>query len=441
MPDTHLAKRSARSGALSGDALRRSLATRFHKTRGRTAELAAPLSPEDLMVQSVADGAPAKWHLAHTSWLFETLVLVPFSPGYRPFDANYLSLFAAGGDQPAGTRRLLSRPSAADVLRYRDHVNGAVMHLLDRVEEEALPAIADRVEVGIAHERRHQERLLLHIKHAFWCNPLRPAYEQQPTQALPFAPATASPPPARDWIEHEGGVADIGSADPVAGFDHEGPRHRVYLAPFRLAAQPVSCGAFLAFVEEGGYQQPKHWLADGWETACREGWSAPLYWERSQSAWQVFTLYGMRPLDPDEPVCHLSWYEADAFARWAGKRLPDEAEWEAVAARCDSMGNLLGTGHRHPRPNPCHGDGPWQLFGDVWEWTRSPFRPYPGYRLPDGGGEAGYETAQGRYMINRMVLRGGSCVTPFDHAAVTTRHHLRPETRLSFSGLRLAEDA
>ena len=431
MPDSHLANQAPQFG----DALRQSLSTRFHKTRARTAELAAPLSTEDLMVQSVADGAPAKWHLAHTTWLFETTVLVPCSPGYRPFDPAFLHLFAARDDRfgshqlPSPALRLLSRPNAADVMRYRDHVNGAVLHLLNRVDEQGLDEVAERVEIGIAHERRHQERMLTHIKHAFWSNPLRPAYEQ-PTQHYPTTPQPQS------WIEHDGGVVEIGRPNAGPGFDHEGPRHKVYLNPFRLAAQPVSCGEYLTFIEEGGYTTRSLWLADGWETVQAEGWRAPLYWEWRDGAWQIFTLYGMRPLDPAEPVCHLSWYEADAFARWAGKRLPDEAEWEAIAGGCDSMGNLLGTGHRHPRPCPCHGEGPWQMFGDVWEWTRSAFTPYPGYRQPDGVDEA----VHGRFMANRMVLRGGSCVTPFDYACPTTRHYLRPATRLSFTGIRLAED-
>lgn len=432
MPDSHIAKHAQPSG----DALRQSLATRFQKARGRTAELAAPLSPEDLMVQSVPDGAPAKWHLAHTTWLFETTVLVPDSPGYRPFDPAFLDLFAARNDRfgnhqlPSPTLRLLSRPSGSEVMRYRDHVNAAVLHLLAQVDDAGLAEVADRVEVGIAHERRHQERMLTHIKHAFWSNPLRPAYEQPP-QVYPTAPQP------QDWIAHEGGLVEIGRADAGPGFDHEGPRHRVFLDPFRLASQPVSCGEYLTFIEEGGYSNRALWLADGWEVARAGNWQAPLYWEWRDGAWQIFTLYGMRPLDPAEPVCHVSWYEADAFARWAGKRLPSEAEWETVGARCESMGNLLGTGYRHPRACPCHGDGPWQMFGDIWEWTLSPFTPYPGYHQPDGVDEA----VHGRFMINRMVLRGGSCVTPFDHANPTTRHYLRPDSRLSFTGIRLAEDA
>lgn len=431
MPDTHLANQAPNSG----DALRRSLATRFQKTRGRTAELAAPLSPEDLMVQSVADGAPAKWHLAHTTWLFETTVLVPCSPGYRPFDPAFLQLFAARDDRfgshqlPSPSLRLLSRPSTAEVMRYRDHVNGAVLHLLDGVGETGLDDVAERVEVGIAHERRHQERLLTHIKHAFWSNPLRPAYEPQP-HSYPTAAHSQS------WAEHQGGLVEIGRAAPPPGFDHEGPRHKVWLNPFRLASRLVSCGEYLTFIEEGGYNQRSLWLADGWELARAEGWQAPLYWEWRDGGWQIFTLYGARPLDPAEPVCHVSWYEADAFARWAGKRLPDEAEWESVAAGCDCGGNLLGTGHRHPRPSTGLGGGPWQMFGDVWEWTRSAFTPYPGYRQPDGVDEA----VHGRFMTNRMVLRGGSCVTPFDYASPSTRHYLRPATRLSFTGIRLAED-
>ncbi|SMH58546.1 ergothioneine biosynthesis protein EgtB [Azospirillum agricola] len=433
MPDTHLA-----DSLDAGSDRRRSLTSRFQKARGRTAELVAPLSPEDLMIQSVADGAPAKWHLAHTTWLFETTVLIPFSPGYRPYDPHFLDLFQArderieggGGRVHAPALRLLSRPSAADIMRYRDHVNGAVLHLIDAAEDGLFDSVAEHTNIAIAHERRHQERLLTHLKHAFWCNPLHPAYESAPDHVGGGAPPDA-------WVEHSGGLVEVGRAEPQPGFDHESPRHQVFLKPFRLAARPVSCGEFRAFVEAGGYGERSLWMADGWETLRAEGWSAPLYWERREGAWQIFTLHGQRPLDPNEPVCHVSWYEADAFARWAGKRLPVEAEWETVAARCEGMGNLLGTGYRHPRAGSYHGKGPWQMCGDVWEWTRSAFAPYPGYRQPEGLDEA----VHGRFMSDRMVLRGGSCVTPFDHAGPWTRHYLRPDMRLSFTGFRLAEDA
>lgn len=436
MPDTQLATTSRPDGP----ELRTALAARFQKTRQRTGELVAPLSPEDLMVQSVADGAPAKWHLAHTTWLFETLVLLPASPGYQPCDPAWLALFAArdersgpsdedGRPVPGPSLRLLSRPSAAEVMRYRDHVNGAVLHLIERASDSELETVAALVEQGIGHERRHQERLLVHIKHAFWSNPLRPAYE--PAPPTPCAAAEAD-----GWIDHVGGLVEIGRAEPPPGFDHEGPRHRVYLAPFRLAIRPVSCGEFLAFIDAGGYEDRRLWQTDGWRIVREEDWRTPLYWEWRDGGWQIYTLYGMRPLDPGEPVCHVSWYEADAYARWAGKRLPEEAEWEAVAARCESVGNLLGTGYRHPRGCSTPGSGPRQMYGDVWEWTRTAFGPYPGYRQPDGVDEV----VQGRFMSNRMVLRGGSCVTPFDYAGPGIRHYLRPEDRLSFSGIRLAED-
>ena len=427
MPDTRLAY----PAPTSDSALRLSLATRFQKVRRRTTELVAPLSPEDLMIQSVEDGAPAKWHLAHTTWQFETTVLVPHSPGYRPFDPAFLELFTSRRDARGSTPtlpilRLLSRPDAAEVMRYRDHVNAAVLHLINAIDEARLDEVAACIEVGIIHERRHQERLLTHLKHAFWCNPLRPAYE-------PKAPPPPSPQQPQSWVEHPGGMVEVGHPDPSPGADHDGPRHRVYLAPFRLAARPVSCGEYLAFIEDGGYASRSLWLADGWEAAQAEGWRAPLYWERRGGEWQIFTLHGMRPLDPGEPVCHVSWYEADAFARWSGQRLPFEAEWEVVAA-CDEVrgGNLLGNGHRQPRPGLGHGDAPWQMFGDVWEWTRDSFTPYPGH-CPAG-------IDNGRFTANHMVLRGGSCVTPFSFATPYCRHHLRPTDRISFTGVRLAEN-
>lgn len=448
MPDTHLIPPAgpptgplADSGAtMPDDDRRQAFATRFQKARARTAELVATLSPEDLMVQTVPDGAPAKWHLAHTSWLFEAAVLIPFSPGYRPCDPVFLDLFAARGERFAAPPRVLSRPGVAEIMRHRDQINAAVLHLIEQVDDGLWDAVESALAMAIAHERRHQERMLLHIKHALWSNPLRPAYEPAPDH-----PHLGAPPDG--WVEQAGGLVEIGRPAPLPGFDHEGPRHRVWLEPFRLAARPVTCGEFLAFIEAGGYSDRSLWLSDGWETARAEGWSAPLYWERGNggqsgeqgggSGWRVFTLYGMQPLDPDEPVCHVSWFEADAYARWAGKRLPREAEWETVAAGCDSMGNLLGTGHRHPRCGTCHGTGPWQMCGDVWEWTADAFATYPGYRRPDGPDEA----VNARLAGNRMVLRGGSCLTPFDHAGPWTRHYLRPETRLSVSGLRLAEDA
>ncbi|PWC39070.1 ergothioneine biosynthesis protein EgtB [Azospirillum sp. TSO35-2] len=429
MPDTH----PTQIADSIGPERRAALATRFQKARSRTAELVAPLSPEDLMVQTAPYGTPAKWHLAHTSWLFEVAVLIPFSPGYRPCDPTFLDLFAARGNHPHPPPRALSRPTVAEIMRHRDHINAAVLHLIDQAEDGRWEAVAAAVTMAVAHERRHQERMLLHIKHALWCNPLRPAFEPPPD--IPPAGTRQD-----GWVEKAGGLIEIGRPTPVPGFDHEGPRHRVWLDPYRLAARPVSCGEFLDFIKADGYSRRELWLSDGWDTARAEGWSAPLYWERTGSGgaggWRIFTLYGMRPLDPDEPVCHVSWYEADAYARWAGARLPYEAEWEAVAADCDSMGNLLGTGHRHPCAGACHGAGPWQMCGDVWEWTRDAFTPYPGYRQPDGPDEA----VHGRFAINRMVLRGGSCLTPFDHAGPWTRHHLRPESRLSVTGIRLAED-
>ncbi len=441
MPDSYHAPDA--SPPASADSRRRMLATRFQKTRARTTELTAGLTPEDMMVQSTADGASVKWHLAHATWFFETFALVPELAGYAPLDPLYLTLFAARDDRfgphLAGPAiRILSRPGLTDVLRYRDHVNGAVLHLLERADDGALDRVAERVEIGVLHERRHQERLLEGIKHAFWLNPLHPAYEPRPADAAPCAPASH----AAAWFDHPGGPVEIGRADPAPGLDHEGPRHTAHLRPCRLAGRPVTCGEYLAFVEDGGYRTPSLWMADGWDMVQARDWAAPLYWRRRDGAWEVFTLYGDQPLDPTEPVCHVSWYEADAFARWAGKRLPDEQEWEAMAARLDApgtmtSGNLLGNGLRHPCPGRFTGNGPWKMFGDVWEWTRSPFVPYPGYRRPSG---AVGEAVNGRFMANRMVLRGGSCVTPFDLATPTARHYLRPGARAAFAGLRLAED-
>lgn len=424
---------SAVAAAPAGSApLRQSLATRFQKTRARTAELVAPLSAEDLMVGAPPDGVPAKWHLGHTSWVFEEHVVVPWLPGYQPAEPQFRHLFASRDD--GSPPPVPSRPSAADVMRYRDRVNGAVLHLIDGIGDDHLDAMAGRLECAILHERHHQERLLCDVKHAFWLNPLHPVYEPSPPPPqTPCEPAA----PVEACLAHPGGTVHIGRDTVAPGLDHESPLHPVLLRPFRLAARPVSCADYLAFMNDGGYRRPSLWLADGWIAARAGNWQAPLYWDWRDGGWQVFTLYGVRPLDPAEPVCHVSYYEADAYARWAGKRLPDEAEWEALALGLEERGNLLGNGIRHPRAGRCQGGGPWQMFGDVWEWTRSAFGPYPGYRHP----AAPMIGTGGRQMANRMVLRGGSCVTPFDLATAHTRHPLPPATRTAVAGIRLAEDA
>jgi ergothioneine biosynthesis protein EgtB len=416
---------------------REDLSRRYGEVRRRTAALAAPLSPEDQTIQSMADVSPTKWHLAHTSWFFETFLLQPFLPRYRAFDRDYGYLFnsyyeAVGARHPRPERGLLSRPGVAEIARYRAHIDEAMGRLMTRLDHRVAPL----VELGLHHEEQHQELILMDIKHVLSLNPLRPAYRPAPCSAGAPAPASA-------WADFAGGLRQIGHDGDGFAFDNEGPRHKVWIEPFRLATRPVTCGDYLVFIQADGYRRPEFWLSDGWASVQREGWQAPLYWQRRESGWSIFTLAGERPLDPAEPVCHVSFYEADAFARWAGKRLPTEAEWEVAAVEADVpvAGNLMpgiigaDTGF-HPAAGG-QGDGLQQMFGDVWEWTASPYVAYPGYR-PAAGAIGEYN---GKFMSNQMVLRGGAAVTPADHIRPTYRNFFPPAARWAFSGIRLAEDS
>lgn len=410
-----------------------SQAARFAAVRRQTEALAAPLSPEDCALQSMPDASPVKWHLAHVSWFFETFVLVPHASGYRPFDAAFRVLFnsyynGVGDKHPRPERGLLSRPDLATVLAYRRHVDAA-MH---RCLEQPLPAkAAALVELGLHHEQQHQELLLTDVKHLFSRNPARPVYHPR----WPLAPVAPGP---HAWHAYGGGLVTLGHAGKGFAFDNEGPAHRVFVAPFELASAPVTHGEFAAFIADGGYARPELWLAQGWDVATTRGWQAPLYWEREGAQWRTFTLHGMADVDPHTPVCHVSLYEADAYARWAGARLPTEFEWELAARAAPVAGNFLETGALHPLPRA--GDspaaGPGQLFGDVWEWTRSDYAPYPGYR-PAAGAVGEYN---GKFMSNQYVLRGGSCATPASHVRATYRNFFPADARWQFSGLRLARD-
>jgi ergothioneine biosynthesis protein EgtB len=411
----------------------------YRAVRGLTERLCAPLGPEDYVVQSMPDASPVKWHLAHTTWFFETFLLAAFDPGHQPFHPHYGYLFnsyynAVGDRLPRPRRGLLTRPAVEEVYRYRAHVDAHLGRLLRDADEARLRRLGPLVELGLNHEQQHQELLLTDLKHAFSCNPLRPAYRDPP--APPAAvPATSAP---AAWIDYPEGVREIGHAGERFAFDNEGPRHRVFLAAFRLAARPVTNGEYRAFVEDGGYQRPEPWLSDGWAARQAQQWEAPLYWERDGDGWVQFTLEGMRPLRDEEPVCHVSYYEADAFARWAGARLPTEAEWEVAAADAPVDGNLLDDERFRPVPAPTAASAshPAQLYGDVWEWTASPYVAYPGYR-PVAGALGEYN---GKFMCNQLVLRGGSCVTPRSHLRPTYRNFFPPDARWQFSGLRLAKD-
>jgi len=404
------------------------IAKRFQRVRQQTQELCAGLGAEDLLVQSMPDASPGKWHLAHTSWFFEHFVLGR-DPAYRPRDTAWEYLFnsyyqSIGPMHARPQRGLLSRPSLDEVWTYRKYIDDAVGDLLACDDDPELVAL---VELGLQHEQQHQELLLTDIKHAFWSNPLRPAY--RPT----IAAASATTPLPLRFVDGREGVIEIGHRGEGFAFDNETPRHRTFLQPHALANRLVTNAEYLAFVHEGGYREPGLWLSDGWATVQREGWQQPLYWQADLAS--EFTLAGVRALDPQQPVCHLSYFEADAFARWAGARLPTEAEWESAAQGIAISGNLLDEQRFHPSAS--NGiDGLQQLYGDVWEWTASPYVSYPGFRpLPGSLGEY-----NGKFMCGQWVLRGGSCATPRDHIRASYRNFFPPHARWQFAGLRLGQD-
>jgi ergothioneine biosynthesis protein EgtB len=392
------------------------------------------------------DVSPTKWHLAHTSWFFETFVLAEHAPAYRSPDPRYAFLFnsyyvQAGERHCRAQRGLVTRPGVREVLAYRQHVDEAMAGLLHRIAgDEAHPAAA-LIELGLHHEQQHQELLLTDIKHVFWTNPLRPTYRPAgPEPRGGTHPGARDAAAARDWHAVEEGIHEIGHAGDGFAYDNEGPRHRVFLESFRLAARLVTKREFLAFVEDGGYRRPELWLSAGLATVQDRGWEAPLYWERGpDGGWTEFTLAGTRPLDGaalDEPVCHVSYYEADAFARWAGHRLPTEFEWEVAASGAPLAGRFVEAERYHP--GPASGTGAIeQLYGDAWQWTQSAYVGYPNYR-PAAGAIGEYN---GKWMADQWVLRGASCATPRSHARLTYRNFFPSDARWQFMGIRLAEGA
>ena len=413
------------------------LPSRYKAVRRLTEALCAPLTAEDMVIQSMPDVSPPKWHLAHTTWFFETFILAPKLPGYRLFHPRYGYLFNSyynqiGPFHARARRGLLARPTTDEVLAYRAHVDRHLLALLDSLDMAGWAHLAPLLELGLNHEQQHQELLLMDLEHSFHANPLRPAYRED----LPPADAGASGPV--NFLPCDGGMVDVGHHGPAFAFDNETPRHRVFLEPYRLADRLVSCGEYLDFVAAGGYQTPELWLSDGWGTVQARGWTAPLYWESGDEGWQVFTLGGLRPLDPATPVSHLSFYEADAYARFAGRRLPTEFEWEAAARRAaadPASSNCLNQNRLEPAP-ASNSPGFKQLFGDVWQWTASAYLPYPRYR-PAAGAVGEYN---GKFMSGQMVLRGGCCLTPADHLRATYRNFFPPDARWACAGLRLADD-
>jgi ergothioneine biosynthesis protein EgtB len=415
-----------------------SSANAFERVRATTQALCEPLEIEDYVVQSMPDASPVKWHLAHTSWFFEQFILKAHVREYRSPHPQYEYLFnsyyqGVGPMHERPQRGLLSRPTVAEVLAYRAHVDAQMSELLaNRSDDTQIEALTT---LGINHEQQHQELLLTDLKHLFSCNPLRPAYRTE-TLASDSSPST----PMR-FYTFDGGVHQIGASidrGTAFVFDNELPRHKVWLEPFALANRLVTNGEYIEFIRDGGYQRPEIWLSDGWATVNQQQWARPLYWAEALDS--EFTLHGMQPIDPAAPVCHLSYYEADAFARWAGARLPSEAEWEIAAAQMPVRGNLLEQHLLHPCAAPDDADHDEslirQLFGDVWEWTASPYSPYPGYRAPPGAlGEY-----NGKFICNQLVLRGGSCVTPASHIRGTYRNFFYPHARWQFMGVRLARN-
>lgn len=401
------------------------LSERYHAVRTLTPDLCRTLTPEDMVVQSMPDTSPAKWHMAHTTWFFENFILLPRAPDYRPFHPKYGYLFnsyyqGAGRMHARPQRGLLSRPTAADILGYREYVNQHMQHLLEQSAGDM--QLESLVTLGLNHEQQHQELLLMDIKHLFSLNPLKPAWRGL------SAPAR-HPVTELEFITRPEGLFHIGHTGNGFAFDNETPRHRVFLPTHALANRLVTNGEYRDFIRAGGYKNPALWLSDGWATIQREAWQRPLYWNEDTTA--EFTLGGERDLDADAPVCHVSYYEADAFARWVGARLPTEAEWETFAAEQPIKGNFLGSGLFHPASS-----GEPQVYGDVWQWTSSAYAPYPGFQ-PLAGTLGEYN---GKFMANQWVLRGGCCVTPDGHARASYRNFFYPHQRWQFAGLRLAKD-
>ncbi len=429
-----------RSGVMTAPAMRPNpstvrditLAEHYRSVRRFTESLCEPLAPDDFVIQSMTDASPIKWHLAHTTWFFETFVLARSIPGYRPFHSLFNFLFnsyydAAGPRWPRPQRGLLSRPTVTEIFQYRHAIDERVDSLIAaRAGDDAAAILL----LGLHHEQQHQELMITDLKHGWSANPLHPVYRD----ALPD---TGAPPPMR-WLDFPEALVWIGHEGRDFAFDNEAPRHRAFAARFSIASRLATNAEYLAFIADGGYARPELWLSDGWAARNARGWDAPLYWHRDGSKWSVFTMAGLRPLNPAEPVCHVSYYEADAFARWAGARLPTEVEWETAAAGNAIAGHFIESGRFHPAAAAAPDDrGPLhQLYGDVWQWTASPYLAYPGYRPPPGAlGEY-----NGKFMCNQMVLRGASCATPRSHARRTYRNFFPPDARWQFSGIRLARD-
>jgi ergothioneine biosynthesis protein EgtB len=413
-----------------------SLAERFEAVRAQTERLCEPLDTEDYVVSSMADVSPTKWHLAHTSWFFETFILGPHAPEYVSPNPRYAFLFnsyyvQAGERHCRAKRGLVTRPTVREVFEYRAHVNEAMRELMLRISGDPTHPAHALIELGLHHEQQHQELLVTDIKHVFWMNPLRPVYRER--SARPSRAATELA-----WHSFAGGVHRIGHDGNGFAFDNELPAHREFLEDFKLASRLVTNGEYLEFMNDGGYKRSELWLSPGLAMVQDGGWEAPFYWERAGDDWTEFTLSGTRPLSLDEPVCHVSYYEADAFARWAKRRLPTEAEWEVAARDVPVTGHFVESENFHPAPATAEESAARslvQLYGDVWQWTQSAYVGYPGFK-PDTGAIGEYN---GKWMADQWVLRGASCATPESHARLTYRNFFPSDARWQFMGIRLAD--
>ena len=413
-----------------------SLLGHYKNVRSFTESLCETLVPEDYVIQTMNDVSPTKWHLAHTSWFFETFILKPHLDGYTSFHPRFAFLFnsyyvQAGERHCRAQRGLLSRPTVDQIYQYRAYVNEHMDRLLMDIDDEMYAVLAPLIEIGIHHEQQHQELMLTDLKHVFSINPLYPEYR-------PYKAGYKGGVTGVEWISYEGGLFEIGHEGGHFGYDNEYPRHKYYINDFKLASRLVTNGEYLEFMEDGGYERPELWLSQGWATLQDQGWQAPLYWEKEQDGWSHFTLSGFRPVDLNEPVCHVSLFESDAFARWAGARLPSEQEWEIAAQHASLEGPYVESGFYRPvRPMPASSEPgqPTQLYGDVWQWTQGQYSPYPGYKPAEGAlGEY-----NGKFMCNQFVLRGASCATSRTHSRLTYRNFFSPESRWQFTGIRLAK--
>jgi len=429
----HSTSASQEVSAVPVESSEMSLLDRYLAVRHTSMQLCAPLTIEDHSLQPMPDASPAKWHLAHTTWFFETFVLSHYARDYRPFQTEFRNLFNsyynAVGDRPLrALRHILSRPGLDEVHAYRDYVDKAMVHLLSFGPD---PKAVELVTLGINHEQQHQELIVTDVKNGLWTNPLRPQYRPTAEGHAPVGAFTGALP--LQWPEFAGGIYGVGAEDEGFMFDNEGPRHEVFLEPFRLASRLTTNAEYLEFMRAGAYGKAELWLSDAWDTVRNNQWNAPLYWEQRDGEWWHYTMEGMQPLSMNEPVCHISYYEADAFAHWAGARLATEFEWEIAARPCAVAGNLLETGALRPRAAQS-GETLAQMFGDVWEWTSSAYLPYPNFKAAAGAvGEY-----NGKFMCNQMVLRGGSCATPQSHVRATYRNFFPPHVRWQFMGIRLA---